>query len=80
MEAQRAASEAFAKQQAEAYQQFTANAPQAPRNAMPAFQAPEFPPFQSREEVIKQMEARRASVQKQMDARRAEFEKAGKSI
>ncbi len=89
IEVQRQAPEAYAKQQAEAYKQFTANAPQAPQ-AMPDFQRPEFPGFQSHDEVIKQMEARRTEMEKhfpapffksreemikEMDALRAEADK-----
>ncbi|MCP4400050.1 MAG: hypothetical protein GY801_22435 [bacterium] len=89
IQAHRQAAEAFAKQQAEAYKLFTANAPQAPL-AMPGSHRPGFAGFQSHDEVIRQMEARRAQMEKQfpapsfrnreemikeMDARRAEAEK-----
>jgi len=56
------------------FKQYQATAPQ--QQAMPAtFQAPQFSGFQSHEEVMKEMEARRAQMQKEMDARRAQMEK-----
>ena len=64
MEAQRKAAEAFALQQAEAHKQFTTNMPTVPQ-VMPG--------LQSREEVIKEMEIRRAARNREIDARRAEI-------
>ncbi len=55
------------------YKQYQATAPQ---QAMPApFQAPQFSGFKSRDEVMKEMDARRAEMQKEMEARRAQMEK-----
>ena len=53
------------------------NFPPAPGfQAMPAsFEAPQMPGYKSHEEVIKEMESRRAEMQKEMDARRAQMEK-----
>jgi hypothetical protein len=70
IEAQRKAAEAFAQQQAEAYKQFTANMPAAPqaRSGFPGFQRPG---FQSREEAIKEMEARRAEIHRRHPVQRS---------